>query len=78
VYEVIVIDTSPLAVVSDAVPLLKLVDGAIVVGRVGGSRRDVAEQLNDTLVGVEAPLVGVVASNVDVRWPAPRASRNAT
>ncbi len=78
VYDAIVIDTSPLGIVSDAVPLLSRVDGAIIVGRVGSSRRDVAERLHGMLMGVQAPLVGIVASNVDVPWPAPRASRGAT
>jgi len=57
-----VIDTPPLTAVSDAFPLLKKVDGVIIVGRVGRNRRDVAERLHETLTGAGAPLLGVVAN----------------
>jgi polysaccharide biosynthesis transport protein len=61
-YDLIVIDTPPLTAVSDAFPLLRKVDGVIIVGRVGRNRRDVAERLNETLTGAGAPLLGVVAN----------------
>jgi capsular exopolysaccharide synthesis family protein len=61
-YDLVVIDTSPLAAVSDAFPLLRKVDGIIIVGWVGRNRRDVAERLHETLDGVGAPLLGVVAN----------------
>lgn len=61
-YDLVVIDTPPLTVVSDAFPLLPQVDGVIIVGRVGRNRRDVASRLHEILKGVEAPLLGVVAN----------------
>jgi capsular exopolysaccharide synthesis family protein len=61
-YDLIVIDTPPLTAVSDAFPLLKKVDGVIIVGRVGRNRRDVAERLHETLTGAGAPLLGVIAN----------------
>lgn len=61
-YELVVIDTPPLTVVSDAFPLLPQVDGVIIVGRVGRNRRDVATRLHETLKSVDAPLLGVVAN----------------
>jgi non-specific protein-tyrosine kinase len=61
-YDLVVIDTPPLAAVSDAFPLLSKVDGVIVVGRVGRNRRDVAQRLHETLAGAGAPLLGVVAN----------------
>jgi Mrp family chromosome partitioning ATPase len=61
-YNLVVIDTSPLAAVSDAFPLLLKVDGIIIVGRIGRNRRDVAERLHHTLAGVGAPLLGVIAN----------------
>jgi Mrp family chromosome partitioning ATPase len=63
-YDLVVIDTPPLTAVSDAFPLLKKVDGIIIVGRVGRNRRDVAERLHDTLTGAGAgaPLLGVIAN----------------
>jgi succinoglycan biosynthesis transport protein ExoP len=64
-YDVVVIDTPPLTVVSDAFPLLRKADGVVIVGRVGRNRRDVAERLHETLAGVEAPLLGVVANGFE-------------
>lgn len=61
-YDLVVIDTPPLTVVSDAFALLAQVDGVIIVGRVGRNRRDVASRLHDILKGVDAPLLGVVAN----------------
>jgi capsular exopolysaccharide synthesis family protein len=61
-YDLVVIDTPPLTAVSDAFPLLSQVDGVIIVGRVGRNRRDVAARLHETLKGVDAPLLGVVAN----------------
>jgi hypothetical protein len=61
-YDLVVIDTPPLTAVSDAFPLLRKVDGVIIVGRVGRNRRDVAERLHETLTGAGAPLLGVVAN----------------
>jgi polysaccharide biosynthesis transport protein len=61
-YDLVVIDTPPLTVVSDAFPLLGKVDGVIIVGRVGRNRRDVAVRLHETLLAAGAPLLGVVAN----------------
>jgi Mrp family chromosome partitioning ATPase len=58
----VVIDTPPLTAVSDAFPLLRKVDGVIIVGRVGRNSRDQAERLHHTLAGTGAPLLGVVAN----------------
>ena len=63
-YDLIVIDTPPLTAVSDAFPLLRKVDGVIIVGRVGRNRRDVAQRLHETLTGAGAPLLGVVANGL--------------
>ncbi len=61
-YDLVVIDTPPLAV-SDALALLAKVDGVIVVGRVGHSRRDAAKRLHEVLAGSGAPALGVVANS---------------
>jgi succinoglycan biosynthesis transport protein ExoP len=68
-YDLIVIDTPPLTAVSDAFPLLRKVDGVIIVGRAGRNRRDIAERLHETLTGAGAPLLGVVANGVKVGGP---------
>jgi capsular exopolysaccharide synthesis family protein len=68
-YDLIVIDTPPLTAVSDAFPLLRKVDGVIIVGRVGHNRRDIAERLHETLNSVGAPLLGVVANGFKASGP---------
>jgi succinoglycan biosynthesis transport protein ExoP len=65
-YDLVVIDTPPLTAVSDAFPLLGKVDGVVIVGRLGRNRRDVAERLHETLVGSDAPLLGVIANGFKV------------
>jgi polysaccharide biosynthesis transport protein len=66
-YDIVVIDTPPLAAVPDAFPLLSQVDGVIIVGRGGRNRRDVAERLHETLTHARAPLLGVVANGFKPR-----------
>jgi capsular exopolysaccharide synthesis family protein len=61
-YDLVVVDTPPLAEFSDAFPLLQKVDGAIIVGRIGYSRRDTAERLHKVLDGSGVPLLGVIAN----------------
>jgi receptor protein-tyrosine kinase len=63
-YELVVIDTPPLGVVSDAMALLRRVDGVVIVSQLGKNTRDAAAFLRKRLVGVNAPLLGVVANGV--------------
>jgi polysaccharide biosynthesis transport protein len=65
VYDLVVIDTPPLTVVSDAFPLLAQVDGVIVVGWIGRSRRDASELLHRTLTNSQAVQLGVIANGLD-------------
>lgn len=64
-YDLVVIDTPPTSVVSDAIPLLTQVDGVIIVTRVGLSTRDSAQGQAAQLRALSAPLLGVVANTVD-------------
>ena len=41
---------------------LDVLDGVVIVGRVGRNRRDVAQRLHETLAGAGAPLLGVIAN----------------
>ena len=66
-YELVVIDTPPLSVVSDAVPLLAQVDGVVVVSQLGKNTRDAAAFLRDRLAAVNAPVLGVVANGVSAK-----------
>jgi polysaccharide biosynthesis transport protein len=65
-YDLVVIDTAPLGVVSDAFPLLRRVDGVIAVTRLGTSTRDHAEHLRDQLRRLEAPVLGLVVNAVRI------------
>jgi polysaccharide biosynthesis transport protein len=70
-YDLVVIDTPPLTAVSDAFPVLTKVDGVVIVGRVGHSRRDAAEQLQQVLASSGAPLLGVIANESKSGGPTP-------
>lgn len=61
-YDLVVVDTPPLNAVSDAFPLLTKVDGVVIVGWVGRSRRDAAERLQRVLAASDAPLLGIIAN----------------
>jgi receptor protein-tyrosine kinase len=66
-YELVVVDTPPLSVVADAIPLMKSVDGVIIVARLGLSTRDGAERLSNRLASLRAPALGVVVNDARVR-----------
>jgi capsular exopolysaccharide synthesis family protein len=68
-YDLVVIDTPPLTAVSDAFPLLTKVDGVVIVGWVGRSRRDAAERLHKILASSGAPLLGVIANGSKLVGP---------
>ncbi|MBA3617330.1 MAG: CpsD/CapB family tyrosine-protein kinase, partial [Rubrobacteraceae bacterium] len=64
-YDLVVVDTPPVAIVSDAIPLLTMVGGVIVVSRLGKTTRDAVRHLRSQLDNLEAPLLGVVVNSVD-------------
>jgi capsular exopolysaccharide synthesis family protein len=66
-YELVVVDTPPLSVVADAVPLIKQVDGVIVVSRLGQGTRDGLLRLRERLGHLHAPVLGVVVNDVKRR-----------
>ena len=63
-YDIVFIDTPPLTAVSDTFPLLRKVDGVIMIGRIGRDRRDAVARTRETLAGVGAPTLGVVVNAV--------------
>jgi polysaccharide biosynthesis transport protein len=58
-YDLVVVDT-PASVVSDAMPVLGLVGGVVVVSRLGTSTTDSITELRDQLEKLDAHTVGVV------------------
>jgi polysaccharide biosynthesis transport protein len=77
-YDLVLIDTPPLAAVSDAFPLLPGVDGVVMVGWVGRSRRDAAERLHEVLASSGAPVLGVVANGAKTGGPSPYGERSSS
>lgn len=65
-YELVVIDSAPIGVVSDALPLLRTADGLIVVARIGQTTRDTAHEMRAQLDRLNVPILGVVANAVRV------------
>jgi tyrosine-protein kinase Etk/Wzc len=63
-YDLIVIDTAPILVAPDAIPLLSRVGGVIVVGRLGRTPRGALARLKEELDTVGAPTLGAVVNSV--------------
>jgi succinoglycan biosynthesis transport protein ExoP len=63
-YDMVVIDTPPVSVVSDAMPLVLLVSGVLVVSWMGRTTRDAAMHLRHELESLNAPTLGVVVNRV--------------
>jgi polysaccharide biosynthesis transport protein len=61
-HDLVVIDTPPLPHVSDAISLLRQVDGVIITASVNSTRGPEATRLRDQLQGLEANVIGVVAN----------------
>jgi capsular exopolysaccharide synthesis family protein len=63
-FDLIVIDTAPILLVPDAIPLLSHVGGVIVVGRLRWTRRAALARLKEQLDTVAAPTLGAVVNSV--------------
>lgn len=63
-FDFVVIDTPPIAVVSDSFPLIGQVDGVVVVARMKETSRDSASEIRRQLERLNAPVLGVVANAV--------------
>jgi polysaccharide biosynthesis transport protein len=66
-YDLVLIDTPPLSVVPDAIPLLHRVHGVVIVSRLGKSTRDGAVRMREELASLGAPMLGVVANGFKTR-----------
>ena len=63
-YDLVVVDTPPVSVVSDAIPLLSQVGGVIVVTRLGKTTREAVEHLRRQLDDLNARTLGVVVNGL--------------
>jgi tyrosine-protein kinase len=68
-YDLVVVDTPPTTVVSDAVALLRQVSGVVVAVRLGKSTRQGAESLEQQLTYLDAQTFGVVVVNSTGKSP---------
>jgi capsular exopolysaccharide synthesis family protein len=66
-YDSIIIDAPPLNLVTDASLISVVSDGVLVVVRAGVTRGDAVDFAMDQLTAVQAPLVGVVLNDVDLK-----------
>jgi Mrp family chromosome partitioning ATPase/capsular polysaccharide biosynthesis protein len=67
-YDLVLLDTAPLLVISDAIPLVEMADGVLVVSRFNRTTRDAARRLTTVLDRVpNINVLGVVANEVPAR-----------
>jgi receptor protein-tyrosine kinase len=70
-FDLVIIDSPPTSVVSDAIPLMRLVNGVVIVSRIDQTARDAARHLREQLVKLNAPTLGVVANAMPARGRRP-------
>lgn len=61
-YDIIFIDTPPATAVADAMVLMDVADGALVVARLGRSTRESVERLREVLGGHDTPVLGQIVN----------------
>ncbi len=66
-YDRVIIDSSPIAPVTDAVIVSQMVDGTIMVVRAGKTHRKAVIFAAEQLKAVKAPVLGIVLNDVDVQ-----------
>lgn len=66
-HDLVVLDTPPATVVSDAMRLVQLADGTVVVCRLGQTPLSGLTQLRDQLVNLDARVLGIVVNYHDMR-----------
>ncbi|MGI9556603.1 MAG: polysaccharide biosynthesis tyrosine autokinase, partial [Solirubrobacterales bacterium] len=60
--DIVIVDTPPLLAVSDAIPLVNRVSGAVLVARLGGTKAAEMTRAAEVLASAQGNLVGVVAT----------------
>jgi polysaccharide biosynthesis transport protein len=70
--DLLIIDTSPLLMVSDALGLLDQVSGTLLVARLGLTRRDDLERMRKILAATKSASLGIVATGAGERTNHPQ------
>ena len=68
-FDMVVVDTVPILLVSDAMPLSTMVDGTVIVVNGPGTAKHLVADACMRLHSVGAKILGIVLNNVDVRSP---------
>ncbi|MBJ7328660.1 MAG: polysaccharide biosynthesis tyrosine autokinase [Solirubrobacteraceae bacterium] len=63
-FDLVIVDTPPMTVVADAIPLLRHADGVLVVARMGATKRGALTLLREELVRLDATILGLVINGV--------------
>ncbi|EUJ16971.1 hypothetical protein [Listeria aquatica] len=63
-FDLIIIDTSPITIVSDALVLAPQTDGVILVTRFGSSLKERTKQAVEQIRMTRAPIIGAVLNGV--------------
>lgn len=66
-YDRIIIDSPPIIAVTDAMIIAQSIDGLVLVCRSQSTRKELLERSAQLLQGVNAPILGVVLNNVNLR-----------
>jgi succinoglycan biosynthesis transport protein ExoP len=66
-FDLVILDTPSPSVVPDAIALMRLVTGVVIVARKNVITRDAARQLSGQLNKLQAPTLGVVANEMSAR-----------
>jgi capsular exopolysaccharide synthesis family protein len=66
-HDLVVIDSPPLPIIADGIPLAKMVNGVLIVGRVNRTTRDEAESLHEQLLSLDVSALGIVANRAPKR-----------
>ncbi len=64
-YDLVVIDTPPVGVISDPIPLFDQVSGVVLVSRMKETTRDTIARFKSHLDAIHAPILGVIANDVE-------------
>jgi capsular exopolysaccharide synthesis family protein len=66
-FKLVIIDSPPITIVSDAIPLVNLTGGVLVVARMQYTTRSALRHTAEQLKKLKAPLLGIVANAVRAR-----------